>query len=37
MKDVKELLNEDRPVTWLSAGDSITHGAVHTLGWRDYT
>jgi len=31
------LLAERRPVTWLFAGDSITEGAVHTRGWRDYT
>lgn len=23
--------------TWVFAGDSVTQGAVHTLGWRDYT
>ncbi len=22
---------------WVFTGDSITHGAAHTLGWRDYT
>ena len=22
---------------WVFAGDSITHGAAHTIGWRDYT
>jgi acyl-CoA thioesterase-1 len=32
-----KLLEEHRPVTWLFAGDSITQGAVHTRGWRDYT
>lgn len=25
------------PMKWLFAGDSITHGAQHTWGWRDYT
>lgn len=25
-----------RPVTWLFTGDSITHGARHTFGWRSY-
>lgn len=25
---------EKRPMTWLFTGDSITHGAVHTKGWR---
>lgn len=24
------------PLRWVFAGDSITHGAFHTLGWRDY-
>jgi lysophospholipase L1-like esterase len=24
-------------VRWVFAGDSITHGAAHTVGWRDYT
>ena len=28
---------QDRPLKWLFYGDSITHGAVHTFGWRDYT
>ena len=37
MSNIASLLTADRPVTWLFAGDSITHGAVHTLGWRDYT
>lgn len=27
----------DKPVRWVFAGDSITHGALHTMGWRDYT
>lgn len=25
---------EKRPMTWLFTGDSITHGALHTKGWR---
>ena len=25
------------PATWVFTGDSVTHGAKHTLGWRDYT
>src|SRR2546421_6398893 len=32
-----DLLRENHPLTWLFAGDSITQGAVHTCGWRDYT
>jgi lysophospholipase L1-like esterase len=31
-------LNSDAPpATWLFTGDSITHGALHTFGWRTYT
>ncbi len=37
MKRVRELLESSKPVTWLFYGDSITHGAAHTMGWRDYT
>ena len=28
---------EKRPVTWLFTGDSITHGALHTKGWRCFS
>lgn len=24
------------PLTWVFTGDSITHGALHTMGWRSY-
>jgi len=37
MEEIKQLLHQDRPVKWLFYGDSITHGALHTFGWRDYT
>ncbi len=37
MHRIRTLLDNDAPVTWLFYGDSITHGAVHTFGWRDYT
>ena len=37
MDRVKALLARKEPVVWLFAGDSITHGAAHTFGWRDYT
>lgn len=37
MKRIQDLLRQDRPLTWLFYGDSITHGAVHTFGSRDYT
>lgn len=37
MDDLRALLRRPAPVRWVFAGDSITHGAAHTLGWRDYT
>ncbi len=37
MKQIQELLTREHPVRWVLAGDSITHGAAHTEGWRDYT
>ena len=37
MNEIADLLKGDQPVKWLFAGDSITHGALHTLGWRDFT
>ena len=37
MERVKVLLKSGRPAKWIFYGDSITHGAVHTFGWRDYT
>lgn len=36
MECVKELLKSDASLKWVFAGDSITHGAYHTLGCRDY-
>jgi len=33
---VKQLLQGKDPVTWVFTGDSITHGALHTMGWRSY-
>jgi lysophospholipase L1-like esterase len=36
MKRIQELLNHAEPVKWLFYGDSITHGALHTFGYRDY-
>lgn len=36
-KRIAELLTEaSTPIKWLFAGDSITHGAYHTFGYRDY-
>jgi lysophospholipase L1-like esterase len=37
MHRLHALLGQEAPVTWVFTGDSITHGALHTLGWRDYT
>ena len=30
-------LTSPSPLRWVFTGDSITHGALHTYGWRDYT
>ncbi|MEN8255717.1 MAG: SGNH/GDSL hydrolase family protein [Verrucomicrobiota bacterium] len=37
MERVKKRLESDAPLTWVFYGDSITHGARHTFGQRDYT
>ncbi len=37
MEEIKGLLKRAEPVKWLFYGDSITHGAKHTYGERDYT
>lgn len=37
MERIKKLFESDEPVKWIFYGDSITHGAFHTLGARDYT
>jgi acyl-CoA thioesterase-1 len=36
MDRVKKVLASERPAKWLFYGDSITHGALHTFGQRDY-
>jgi lysophospholipase L1-like esterase len=36
MERIKKLLSSDVPLRWLFTGDSITHGALHTFGSRDY-
>ncbi|MFF3291316.1 GDSL-type esterase/lipase family protein [Streptomyces sp. NPDC003023] len=36
MGRIATILNSDTPATWLFTGDSITHGALHTHGWRSY-
>ena len=33
---IQQLLQGKDPVTWVFTGDSITHGALHTMGWRSY-
>ena len=30
------MLAGEEPIRWLFTGDSITEGAKHTMGWRDY-
>ena len=37
MNAIHPLVQSKEPVRWLFYGDSITHGALHTLGQRDYT
>ncbi len=37
MQRIQQLLKSPEPVKWLFYGDSITHGALHTFGARDYT
>ena len=34
---ISTMLAQTEPARWVFAGDSITHGAVHTFGTRDYT
>jgi lysophospholipase L1-like esterase len=36
MGRIATILNSNTPATWLFTGDSITHGALHTHGWRSY-
>ncbi|MET9675483.1 GDSL-type esterase/lipase family protein [Streptomyces sp. NPDC006482] len=33
---ISAILNSDTPAVWLTTGDSITHGALWTNGWRSY-
>lgn len=37
MQRLRKLLKSNKPLKWLFAGDSITHGAFHTFNARDYT
>ena len=34
---IRTMMDDAPPLRWVFTGDSITHGAVHTYGWRDYT
>lgn len=34
---IQERLASDKPITWLFIGDSITHGALWTYGYDDFT
>ncbi len=36
LEGLRGLFQTKEPVTWVFTGDSITHGALHTLGWRSY-
>lgn len=36
LAEIKLLLAGKKALTWVFTGDSITHGALHTLGWRSY-
>lgn len=37
MDAIRQLFKSTEPIKWLFYGDSITHGALHTFGERDYT
>src|SRR5690348_15954016 len=34
--EIRALLSRNQPVVWVFTGDSVTHGALHTSGWRSY-
>ena len=36
MECIRQILEADAPAKWIFYGDSITHGALHTFGHRDY-
>lgn len=36
LERIKTLFGSKDPITWVLTGDSITHGALHTDGWRSY-
>lgn len=33
---IRAVLSQEKPATWVFTGDSITHGALHTMGGRSY-
>jgi len=33
---LRDLIKNKGPIIWVFTGDSITHGALHTFGWRSY-
>ena len=35
-QNLKKRLSDKQPIIWVFTGDSITHGALHTFGWRSY-
>jgi len=37
MERIRDLINGKKSLNYLFYGDSITHGASHTVGFRDYT
>lgn len=37
MDRIKAIFQSKDPATWVITGDSITHGALHTKGWRSYS
>ncbi|WP_136604438.1 SGNH/GDSL hydrolase family protein [Paenibacillus dokdonensis] len=34
--EISKLIHGSKPVTWLFSGDSITHGALHTMGHKSF-
>lgn len=36
IQSIRKLLSKTDPIIWVFTGDSITHGAYHTFGWRSY-
>lgn len=37
MQRLQAILKHPQPQTWLFCGASVTHGALHTHGYRDYS